>query len=261
MFENAKANTPTVATLLMQRGDAKCRIKRTSRTEMTLIVDDGAMPEDDSVRLAIYHSGSVSGVVRILAEVVNLETSLLETEMTVSFVALHSTGGSSCLRSFLSEGLGVTLSGQEVFREGAGGAFFTFRKAKPKGTASAPPSRTKGAEQSARNENRIAVRVPVEFRIESAAFAGQAYNISNNGVYILSDEVMPERGTHVVVAFPVALHAQPFNIDLRGEVVWTMPGMSTRAGGGIGIRIDAVEDGARGQAWREYVSREAEFGA
>ena len=165
------------------------------------------------------------------------------------------------MRAFLAEGLGVVLTGGETFREGAGGAFFTFRKAKPKRKTKPSVNRSDGDVQRERNEQRIAVRVPVEFRIESAAFAGQAYNISTSGVYILSDDVMPERGTRVTVGFPVALHARPFTIDLQGEVVWTMPGMSTRAGGGIGIRIDTVDDGAKGEAWREYVSREAEFGA
>ena len=112
-----------------------------------------------------------------------------------------------------------------------------------------------------RTERRVVVRVGVHFVLDGEAYAGQAYNVSHNGVYIISDDILREQGAPIEVAFPVALHAKPFTVFLRGEVVWLMPGMSTRMGGGVGVRVSSIEDGCGGKAWEEYVNREAEFGA
>ena len=250
---------PTVATLLLETGDVRCVVSECSAHQLTISVE-GHVPESDTHRLAVYHSGRASGLVRLLCKVVQVNTRGSQTNLQLRLLALHSTAGKPALRSFLVEGLGVTEPDEVAFQDGAGGSFYSCQENRPKPREKARVRRSTGEVQAQRAERRIVVRVGVHFRLGEETYPGQAYNISHNGVYIISDDILPEEGDTVEIAFPVALHAKPFTIYLRGEVVWLMPGMSTRQGGGVGVRVDTVEDGARGMAWTEYVNREAQFG-
>ena len=251
-------HAPTVATLLLETGDVRCSVEQCTASGMDIVVD-GNVPEEGTFRLAIYHSGTTSGLIRLLCKVVQVKTSGSRTTLSIQYLALHSTAGRPALRAFLLEGLGVAAD-EDAFKEGAGGWFYTYKAQAPKPQERERVRRATGEVKAQRAEQRVVVRVTVHFRIGTDAYTGQSYNISENGVYIMSDDVLPEVGTPIEVAFPVALHAKPFNIYLRGDVVWTMPGMSTPNGGGIGVRVATIEDGAGGQAWFEYVTREANFG-
>jgi Tfp pilus assembly protein PilZ len=228
---------------------------------MELLVD-GEIPEDATFRLAIYHSGVTSGLIRLLCKVVQVRTSAGQTTIELQYLAMHSTSGRPTLRAFLAEGLGVTAD-EDAFKEGAGGWFYTCGEAPPRRPLKRERERARrstGEVKAQRTEVRVVVRVGVQFTVAGTTYAGQTYNVSENGVYIMSDDILPEVGTPVEVAYPVALHAKPFTIYLRGDVVWIMPGMTTSHGGGVGVRIATIEDGAGGKAWFEYVMRESSFG-
>jgi Tfp pilus assembly protein PilZ len=252
-------HSPQIATLLLETGDVRCAVQTCSSTHMEIVVE-GAVPEEGTFRLAIYHSGFTSGLIRLLCKVVQIQTSTTQSTLSLQYLALHSTSGRAALRAFLSEGLGVTAD-EGAFKEGAGGWFYTCGEA-PK---SCPVERERvrratGEVKAQRAEQRVVVRASVHFKVAETTYAGQAYNVSENGVYIMSDDILPEVGTPVEVAFPVALHTKPFTIYLRGDVVWIMPGMTTPNGGGVGVRVATIEDGAGGKAWLEYVGRESSFG-
>ncbi|MDP6945067.1 MAG: PilZ domain-containing protein [Myxococcota bacterium] len=253
--------SPSVATLLLETGDVRCVVHECAAQQITIVVE-GHVPENETYRLAIYHSGRASGLIRLLCKVVQVKTSGSQTSLQLRILALHSTSGKHAIRDFLQEGLGTAEPDEEAFEDGAGGCFYSCTEPRPRPSVQRPRvRRSTGEAKAERTERRIVVRVGVHFRLGDETYAGQAYNVSHNGVYIISDDILPEEGAPVEVAFPVALHAKPFTIYLRGEVVWLMPGMSTRQGGGVGIRVDTIEDGAGGMAWTEYVNREAEFGA
>lgn len=256
----AHSHPPQVATLLLETGDVRCNVVDSSSTHMEISVD-GDVPEDGTFRLAIYHSGFTSGLIRVLCKVVKVQTNASQTLMGLQYLALHSVSGRPALRAFLMEGLGVAAD-EEAFKEGAGGWFYSFGNQAQRRPA---PERERvrratGEVKAQRAEQRVVVRVAVHFKVGAVTYPGQAYNISEKGVYIMSDDVLPAVGTPIEVAFPVALHAKPFNIYLRGDVVWTMPGMSSPKGGGVGVRVAAIEDGAGGKAWHEYLMRESSFG-
>lgn len=254
----ARSHPPQIATLLLETGDVRCSVEQATSSHMEIAVE-GSVPEDGTFRLAIYHSGFTSGLIRLLCKVVKVQTSAAKTLMTVQHLALHSTSGRPALRAFLLEGLGVAAD-EDAFKEGAGGWFYRFGDVVQR----RPPERERvrratGEVKAQRAEQRVVVRVGVHFKVSEETFAGQAYNVSEKGVYIMSDEILPPVGTPIEVAFPVALHAKPFIVYLRGEVVWIMPGMSTAKGGGIGVRVATIEDGAGGKAWNEFVMRESSF--
>ena len=256
---SAHPHAPKVATLLLETGDVRCSVSSSSATHMEVTVD-GQVPEEGTFRLAVYHSGFTSGLIRLLTKVVQVQTQGSQSTLELQYLAFHSTSGRPAIRAFLLEGLGFTAD-EEAFKEGAGGWFYSFgAPVQRRAGERVRVRRATGEVKAQRTEQRVVVRVGVHFKVGETTYPGQAYNISEKGVYIMSDEILPEVGTPIEVAFPVALHAKPFNIYLRGDMVWTMPGMSTSTGGGVGVRIAAIEDGAGGQAWNEYVTRESSFG-
>mgnify|MGYP001071437684 CR=1 FL=1 len=252
-------HAPKVATLLLETGDVRCTVTRSTATQMEVVVA-GQVPEEGTFRLAIYHSGFTAGLIRLLTKVVQVQTSATQSTLELQYLAFHSASGRPAIRAFLLEGLGVTAD-EEAFKEGAGGWFYSFgAPVQGRNGERTRVQRSTGEVKAQRTQQRVVVRVGVRFKVGEETYPGQAYNISERGVYIMSDEILPEVGTPVEVAFPVALHAKPFNIYLRGDVVWTMPGMSTSTGGGVGVRVATIEDGAGGHAWNEYVTRESSFG-
>ena len=250
---------PQVATLLLETGDVRCVVEKCSGTHMEIAVE-GHVPEEGTFRLAIYHSGVTSGLIRLLCKVVQIQPSATQSTLELQYLALHSTSGRPALRAFLGEGLGVTAD-EDAFKEGAGGWFYSCGEAPQRPRSERERvRRATGEVKAQRAEQRVVVRAGVHFKVAETTYAGQAYNVSENGVYIMSDDILPAVGTPIEVAFPVALHARPFTIYLRGDVVWTMPGMTTPNGGGVGVRVATIEDGAGGKAWLEYVARESSFG-
>ncbi|MCB9728643.1 MAG: PilZ domain-containing protein [Deltaproteobacteria bacterium] len=252
--------TEDTCILLMETGDVPGQILRKNAEGMRVHIDRVVSP-GGTLKMAFHHHGSVSGPVRAMCAVDESKEFDGRTVIEVRFLALHSTAGQPCLQAFLTEFLGLATPEASSFKPGAGGVFYGFRATRgvtprPQG----PVSRSTGQVQhSERREQRVAVRVPVVVRVGNDTFRAQAYNVSSSGIYLLANETLPPIGTRVVVGYPVALHAKPFNVKLTGDVVWVMPAMTATAGGGLGIRFTHIDDDADGAAWREYVTREAEF--
>lgn len=245
-------------TVLMETGDVPCRVTASDAQGMTIRIDRKVQTQG-TLRLAFQHDGSVSGLVRLLAAVDGADEMQGGMEVQLRHLALHSTVGKALLRDFLTGVLEAPEVDDAAFKEGAGGWFYGFRATRP--VASAPKKKaTTAVIEADRREERVAVRVQVTIRIGERTFSCQAYNISSSGIYVLADEALPGVGTQVEVTYPVALHARPFSIRLYGAVVWEMPAMTSSRGGGLGIKLHRIDDGAGGQAWREYVQREVEFG-
>lgn len=248
--------------LLLETGDAPCDVVET-RLDGLRLRTDRTVRVVGTVRLAFHHDGGAPGAVRVLAAV-DRASNLAEgggTTLDIRYLALHSTAGRPCLESFLAEVIGLSTPDERAFKAGAGGWFYGFGATRPKPAERRPVERTTGlVDQSQRREKRVAVRVPVVMKVEGVAIKAQAYNISFSGLYILMDEDLPPEGTKVRVAYPVALHARPFTIHLVGDVVWCMPAMTSSQGGGVGVKISQIDDGAGGKAWLEYVAKEVDFG-
>ena len=81
---------PAVATLLLETGDVRCGVQEVTAHRIVISVD-GDVPEDGSYRLAIYHSGRASGLIRLLCKLTEVKTSGGQTILTLRFLALHST--------------------------------------------------------------------------------------------------------------------------------------------------------------------------
>lgn len=251
------------AALLLETGDAECVVLAIRPDGMRLRLDRPARVVG-TVRLAFdYDGAAASGVVRMLAAVdaTASDGGVGQPVMDIRYLALHSTENKLCLRGFLADVVGLAVPDERAFKAGAGGWFYGFGGARPKAAASRPVARESGVvAASQRRDPRVAVRVPVMLTAGAAAFKAQAYNISASGLYVLLDEALPEVGTPVEISYPVALHARPFTIHLAGEVVWCMPAMTSSQGGGVGVQLSSIDDGAGGDAWREYVTKEVEFG-
>ncbi len=254
--------TEDSCTLLLETGDVPAKILRKTAEGMRLHVERVVTP-GGTLKMAFRHVGGTPGAVRVMTAVDECKEFDGRTVIEVRYLALHSVGGKDCLASFLTEFVGVASPDPSAYKEGAGGMFYGFRATRGATPRPAGPvSRSTGVVQhSERREQRVVVRVPVVVRVGTDTFRAQAYNISFSGIYLLASEALPPVGTRVVVGYPVAMHAKPFNVKLAGEVVWAMPAMTATEGGGLGIRIEHIDDDAKGEAWREYVARESEFSA
>lgn len=261
MVVSNAAYPPTHVLALLETGDHTCEVLEISESAMTVKFATSAQVSG-TVRSVFDHDGAEPGRVRMLSAVQTAstdETGAMEVELR--HLALHSVAGKECLREFLGQALDMVDVDERAFKEGAGGWFYGFRATRP--SAVSPSRRIQRGQvevDSQRREQRVAVRVSVQFTYGPSRYVGQAYNVSHSGVYILCDDVLPHQGAHVLLTFPVALHAKPFPVKLEGEVVWSMAAMTASRGGGFGLRLSVIEDGAGGEAWKEYVTKEAEFG-
>ncbi|MGM0574662.1 MAG: PilZ domain-containing protein [Myxococcota bacterium] len=259
MTEESKSTT---GTLLLDTGDLPISVVQRTREGMRIRAGASAQVHG-TVRLAFQFHGEHAGLVRMLTAVDDkVERADGGMDLDLRYLALHSTAGKACVEEFLEAVLGFEQIDPASFKEGAGGWFYGFRATRGTRREGPVTARRRGGitVESQRREKRVAVRVPVVFKIGEETYRGHAYNVSYSGLCVLSDEVLPDERTEVTVAFPVALHARPFKIRLLGEVMWNMEGMTSAHGGGFGMRLNRVDDGAEGKAWREYVEREARFG-
>ena len=71
---------------------------------------------------------------------------------------------------------------------------------------------------------------------------------------------LPPVGTDVSVSYEIPFAGGSIEARLHGEVMWSMASMDSSTSGGVGVVLQRVEDGAGGDAWRDYVDSEADFG-
>lgn len=249
-------------TLLLETGDVACEVIGRSPVGIE-VRSERVLAQTTRVRLMFAHEGAHPGDVRVLASV---DSNMVDDDgavLQLRLLALHSSQGTLCLTGFLVDDLGVPRVDTAAFKQGANGWFYRFQDRWGDNMGNDQTVRSiKSVDVSLmkRREERVAVRVPVTLEVAGERFKGQAYNVSYSGVYILTEDVLPPVSTDIVVLYPLQLDGEAFETRLRGEVVWSMAGMDSTVSGGLGILLNAAEDGAAGAAWRDYVAQEADFG-
>lgn len=250
------------ATALLETGDAPCTaLPRGS--EVLELHFDHEVPTTRTLRLAFRHRGEHPGLVQVLTAIEGSHSEPGGMRMDARPLALHSTAGKECLREFLLRDLGHDRIDEQAFRTGAGGWFYGLRTGRPSAGSEAERVQRQNGHvvDTQRREPRVAVRVPLVFVVGEQRYQGQAYNISYNGLYVLTEEILPEEGTSIEVHYPLeAREGGRGEVTLFGEVMWTMSSMTSPTGGGIGIRIQRIDDGADGATWQDYIVWEMEFG-
>jgi hypothetical protein len=247
-------------TALFETGDVPCEVIATTAIGLEVRLDGFGRPQE-SLRLSFEHTGAHGGTVRALCAVDGRRESEHGEVVYLRLIALHSVDGVLCITGFLQDGLGVDRINTPAFREGAGGWFYSF-KARWKQDGSdyaASPADRKPIEQK-RSEERVAVRDPATLVVGSAQYPARAYNISRNGVYVLVEGNLPPVGMDVSVIYEIPFAGGSVAAKLHGEVMWSMASMDSTTSGGVGVVLQRVEDGADGDAWRDYVDSEADFG-
>jgi len=191
--------------------------------------------------------------VRLLAEVQGQRTRAGGgVEIGLKCVALHSPAGRACLADFLRArflGLPTPLA---AFEKAPDGAFFFFGREDAGG--SNPMD-----DEATRTTVRTPVRFPCSYALSDAPgtrLPGQAYNVTDHGLYIATEELTPARGQHVFVDMDVALGARPVRIRLGGEVYWSSGG--TARGGAFAVELHG--DDEDGKVWRAFVEVQGRFG-
>ena len=244
--------------VLSETGDHPCTVVRCEDGLLTVRLD-AFVQLGANIRLSFEQ---LAGTVRVLARWMGMDRDDLGMELRCQLVALHATAGRDALEEFLEDVAGVEQPSDAQFKEGAGGLYYRFQA--PEAPEERPdPSykRTTTSDvQSERREARIAVRVEVSYRTDTEEATARAYNVSSSGLYLLTESDLPTMGSDVEVSYPIPLHDRPLMATLYGEIVWIMDSMSAGTGGGLGIKISRIDDGANGGAWREYVARESSFG-
>jgi Tfp pilus assembly protein PilZ len=188
--------------------------------------------------------------------------------VTLRFIALFSTAGHDILHQFLTDGMGLDSDDCGRFSDRPNGTYFVFGSrqgaaiadapAKPKPPPPPPaPSRAPGPQRSA---PRVTVRVPVHFSGGDTRRDGMAYNISDTGLYIATQEQVPSVGDTLKVLYPIRRPRRDILITLTGRVCWSMPGMTSSRGGGFGLEIITVSDDENGELWQSHVRNELDFG-
>jgi len=242
--------------LLLETGDHDCQLLGCDGETLRIRVQ-GAVNLSKTVRLSFRRRG----LIRVLGLVQGHQSVGAHTEVRVGLVALHSNDGMLYLEDFLSSALAVDQPDPSAYQAGKAGYYYRFPKPSEPSSGDGSFTRSTGADTpTERREPRIAVRVKVTYRVPGHdRVEAQAYNVSSNGLYLLSEHLLPPIGMDVEVDYPIPLHDRPLQAVLVGEVVWAMDSMSSGQGGGLGIRVSRVEDGAAGAAWKQYVDREASF--
>ena len=222
------------AVLLTNTGNVPLRVLSLGRTR-ALVRTGQPVRLPPKVRVGFAHHGRYPGRILMLATVASLQDQQESTMLKLDYEALHSMDGKDSLTEFVTRDLGREEVAESAFSFGRGGWFYRL-DATP-GSAPIDVNEADGASQ--RREERIPVRVPLSYQHEGQALAGQAYNVSFHGIFILTEAALPPRGEAVIVRFPLLVDYQTKQVNFTGIVCWTGSGMSSADGGGMGIEITA----------------------
>jgi hypothetical protein len=245
----------------------------------------GPVSLEPRVRVGFIHQGEHPGRIRVLAQVERHEVGESGAMIALRPLVLHTADGRPCLSEFLTRFMKQDLVREDRYEEGQGGLFYhlgdegapaTARTGQNEGApATARTGQNEGAPATARTGKRAkpntavrqltTVRVPVRVKIAyllekqpDKVHNGTAYNVTDHGLYVSTDGVLPDQGDPVRIIYPMTLHAKPFNVKLTGEVYWTT-GPSTGGGGGFAVHLVLAEDDPATRPWREYVEREIAY--
>lgn len=170
--------------------------------------------------------------------------------------ALHTSGTPGQLVDFAVGVLGLPTPSPESLTRGSGGWFCRFEAPSPDGQKPLAPGPSVV-------ERRASPRVPVRMKLSYAwggrIFSGTAYNISEDGLFVLTDKGSPPHGENVRVICAIPVHAGKVSLQIQGRVVWTMDGQSAGKGG-FGLLIEGFGASADGDLWRQHIQSELQFG-
>ena len=209
-----------------------------------------------NVRVGFAHRGSHKGRILMLAQVSSVQAETGTTLIKMEYKALHSMDGKECVAEFVQHTLGHSEIDEKGFNFGRGGWFYQL-KTEP--VSAAVAAEDDGASQ--RREERIPVRIPLMYAYEAEAYKAEAYNISFNGLFLLTESKLPPKEADLGVTFPILQGNQMQKVRLSGRVCWVGAGMSSADGGGIGLLITRWASEADASLWRAFVEREIEFGS
>ncbi len=118
--------------------------------------------------------------------------------------------------------------------------------------------------QASRKDERYAVRVQVEFTVEDGTghaicCRGTAYNISQNGLSLITEDCKPQMGDTMRIIFPLQSDLGSAGCVLAGRVCWVM-NTTDQQGTGFGVEISKLSSGDQ-KRWAAYVEHQAEMQA
>lgn len=247
------------ALLLLPTGRRVVTITRRTRDSLVVRAPPGTAV-GERVRLGFRHEGAAPGPVRLLAEVQGQRARAGgAVELGLKCKALHSPAGRACLADFLRArflGLPTPLA---AFEAADDGAFFFFRR---EGAGAPDPMEDEVTRTTVRTPVRFACTYSIHDGTLSEArgrmLPGQAYNVTDHGLYIATEELTPGRGSHVFVDMAVALGPRPVRIRLGGEVYWSSGAAGGAAGGAFAVELHG--DDEDGKVWRAFVEIQGRFG-
>lgn len=243
--------------LLMQTEDIPLSVADVDHEGMTVAVDSRLMLEG-IVRVGFQHEGTHSGYIVMATAAVSSISEDRRSELRLDYLALHSRAGFQCIQEFLKTRMDIDRIPENAFKAGAGGWFYRFPAEDQTGTDTTEMQAV--GEGTKRREPRVTVRVGVSVRHGLGSHRSRVYNVSYSGLFLTSEDVMPAMGDKVEVIYPIPVSGRQSEIYLKGKVMWFAPGMSSAKGGGFGISVESVEDGANGELWRRYVDHAASMG-
>jgi len=244
------------AILLTNTGNVALKVLSLGKSRM-LVRTPQPVKLPNQVRVGFAHRGEHQGRIVMLAHVSSLQAEAGTTLMKLEYVALHSMDGKGCLSEFVVRDLGHDEAEESRFRFGRGGWFYQL-EVKSLPLVEEELEVEDGASQ--RREERIPVRVPLMYAHEGDAFRGEAYNISFNGLFILTEARLPPRDALLDVTFPILQGTQMEKVRVTGKVCWVGAGMSAADGGGLGLSIEGWATQDDEDLWNAFVQRELEFG-
>ncbi len=243
------------AVLLTNTGNLALKVLSLGKSRM-LVRTPEPVKLPANVRVGFAHRGVHKGRILMLAQVSSVQAETGTTLIKMEYKALHSMDGKECIVEFVADALGHAEVDDKAFNFGRGGWFYQL-KTEP--TSAALAAEDAGASQ--RREERIPVRIPLMYAYESEAYKAEAYNISFNGLFLLTESRLPPKESQLSVTFPILQGSQMQKVRLSGLVCWVGAGMSSVDGGGIGLLIKSWASEADAALWRAFVEREIEFGS
>ncbi len=252
------AGQPGGPVLMLPTADLQSTIQTIGRDGLRMVAL-GKTPSRGTIRVRFEHKGAYPGTCLLLVKVVGTR----EHDSGATELWLKHKAGWSGSRDTLVEFLTMTLQHDDLPESGlsrqARGWGYVFPKytAKPTDTGPVltPPCHTKPEPEPTyqRKEQRVTVRVPVRYSVggTGALKDGHVYNVSPNGLFVLTDYATPKKNSTVQVHFPALTKRDGGAALLEGLVVWIADSMGDR--NGFGVQLARIDDGKGGAAWTKWI--------
>ena len=107
-----------------------------------------------------------------------------------------------------------------------------------------------------RAHERVRVDVPCRFTVDAQKVdgaKGRIYNLGREGVFVATPDRVPDEGDAVRVRIMMRHKGKKRRVQLVGTVRWPMQRSDTQAGGGFGVEVRTVSDGAKGRLFHAFL--------